>query len=295
MLLKDQMEQYPFSNTERIIVDFILEKKESIKEYSASKIAKETYTSPSLLVRIANKLDYKGWSEFKEAYLKEVDYLNNHFIDLDANIPFRSNDSNMNIVGKISQLHLESIHDTVSLINHDSLQKAVQLIKGSSKIQLFAVSNMNFPAMNFAFKMQRIGIEAYCDALSENMFQNACMMKPGECAILLSYSGQTVAMLKVARILKERSTPFIAITSIGNNDLSRLSNVVLNVTTRERSYSKIGPFSSEASFSLVLDCLYGCVFSQHYEQYWNFKLNTAKAIETGRAISNPIIEEQNIY
>lgn len=291
MLLKDQMKQYPFSNTERIIVDFILEKKEGIKEYSASKIAKETYTSPSLLVRIANKLDYKGWSEFKEAYLKEVDYLNNHFIDLDANIPFQSDDSIMNIVGKISQLHFESIHDTLSLINHDSLQKAVQLIKGSSKIQLFAVSNMNFPAMNFAFRLQRIGIEAHCDALSENMFQNAHMMKPGECAILLSYSGQTVAMLRVARILKEKSIPFIAITSIGNNDLSRISNIVLNVTTRERSYSKIGPFSSEESFSLVLDCLYGCVFSQHYEQYWNFKLNTAKAIETGRVISNPIIEE----
>lgn len=292
MLLRDQMKEYPFSNTERIIVDFILEKNENIRNYSTNKIAKETYTSPSLLVRIANKLGFNGWSEFKEAYLKEVDYLNNHFVNLNANIPFQANDTIMSISRKISKLHSESIDDTLSLIEHDSLQKAVSLVNRASKIQLFAVSNMNFLAMNFAFKLQRIGIDARCDAVSENMFQNAHMMQQNECAILLSYSGQTVAMLKVANILKSKKIPFLSITSIGNNDLSKLSDVVLHVSTREKSYSKIGPFSSEASFCLILDCLYSCLFSLKYNQNWEYKVNTARAIETGRVISNPIIDEE---
>lgn len=291
MLLKDRMEKYPFSHTERIIVDFILEKKEEIKNYSSNQIAKETFTNPSLLVRIANKLDYKGWIEFKDAYLKEVEYLNNHFTHINANNPFSDNDTIMSIAGKIANLHLESINDTLSLIEHDSLDHALQIIRKSSRIQLFAVSNMNYLAMNFVFKLQRIGINAICDPIAENMYQNAHMMNQNECAILLSYSGQTLAMLSVANRLKTKGVPFISITSIGNNDLSKLSNVVLNISTREKSYSKIGPFSSEASFSLVLDCLYSCIFASNFDKYWNFKIDTAKAIETGRIIDNPIIKE----
>lgn len=292
MLLTEQMKQYPFSHSERIIVDFILDKQEEIKDYSTSRIAKETYTSPSLLIRIAKKLDFEGWLEFKEAFLKEIDYLNNHFVDIDPNIPFASNETIMSISKKIASLHSEAIQDTLSLIQHDPLQQAVQLMRKSKRIQLFAVSNMNFIAMNFVFKLNRIGINSVCDPINENMYQNAMMMKRNECAILLSYSGQTVGMLKVANTLKRNHIPFIAVTSIGNNDLSKIADITLNVSTREKSYSKIGPFTSEASISLVLDCLYSCVFALNYQNNWDYKISVAQTIETGRMISNPIIEEQ---
>ena len=75
MLLKDKMKDYPFSNTETVIVDFILDKKMAIADYSANAIAKETFTSPSLLVRIAKKLGYSGWSELKDCQIRlQEDY-----------------------------------------------------------------------------------------------------------------------------------------------------------------------------------------------------------------------------
>lgn len=53
MLLQEQMKTYPFSNSERIIVDYILQKQDEIKDYSTKMIADETYTSPSTLIRIS--------------------------------------------------------------------------------------------------------------------------------------------------------------------------------------------------------------------------------------------------
>ena len=47
----------------------------------------------------------------------------------------------MSIAGKIATLKKESIEDTLSLITHDDLQKAIQIIKKASCIHLFAVSN----------------------------------------------------------------------------------------------------------------------------------------------------------
>ena len=53
MLLQERMKIYPFSNSERIIIHYILEKKELIEDYSTKMIADETYTSPSTLIRIS--------------------------------------------------------------------------------------------------------------------------------------------------------------------------------------------------------------------------------------------------
>ena len=62
VLLQEKMESTDFSPNEKIVVDFIMNKQENIENYSTTMIAKETYTSPSVLVRIAKKLNFDGWT-----------------------------------------------------------------------------------------------------------------------------------------------------------------------------------------------------------------------------------------
>ena len=52
-------------------------------------------------IRIAHKLGFQGWSDFKEAFLDEVIYLNSHFQEVDSNYPFTSQDTIMQIAHKI--------------------------------------------------------------------------------------------------------------------------------------------------------------------------------------------------
>ena len=88
MLLQEKMKNTRFSASEQFVVEFILSKQELIKNYSTTAIASETYTSPSILIRISKKLGFHGYNEFKEAFLNEVEYLKTNFQDLDANTPF---------------------------------------------------------------------------------------------------------------------------------------------------------------------------------------------------------------
>lgn len=46
MLLQDKMRHTKFSTSEQIVVDFMLEQQEHLKDYSTTMIAQETYTSP---------------------------------------------------------------------------------------------------------------------------------------------------------------------------------------------------------------------------------------------------------
>ena len=292
MLLQERMKAYHFSPSERIVIDYILDKQELIRDYSTKMIADETYTSPSLLIRISKKLDYSGWSELKRAFLNEVQYLNNHFKTIDPNYPFTDNDNITTIAAKIGQLQIESIEDTLSLIHHDALQKAIQIMRESDEIRLFSINNLNYIGEEFVYKLNRINMRASIFPNSDNMLQHAAMTTSNQCAVCISYSGETPNLLKTVALAKDNGVPIIAITSIGNNSLSRLSDVVLHVSTREKTYSKISAFSSLQSMHTILDILFSCLFSLNYNENLEYKLAIASKVENNRIIDNSILEEE---
>ena len=149
MLIQDRFEKCTFSNSERVVIDIILNQKMDIQNMTTKEIGEATYTAPSTLIRIAHKMGFQGWNELKSAYLQELKYLETHFCHVDANIPFLENDTIMSIASKIAILKKESIDDTLSLITHDDLQKAIQIIRKASSIHLFAVSNLSTICQGF--------------------------------------------------------------------------------------------------------------------------------------------------
>ncbi|WP_245871409.1 MurR/RpiR family transcriptional regulator [Streptococcus penaeicida] len=70
MFLIEKLELQSFSPSEQEVVDFILKEGDNISDLSVGKIAEATFTSKSSLVRIAKKLGYSGWTDFKKATWK---------------------------------------------------------------------------------------------------------------------------------------------------------------------------------------------------------------------------------
>lgn len=290
MLLEEKIDSTDFSANEQIVVDFIKQKQEDINKYSTTKIAKETYTSPSVLVRIAKKLGFNGWVELKNAYVEELTYLHKHFKNIDANIPFSSDDSLLNIANKLGQLKTESILDTLSLIDSKALSQAIQLLDRSNNTGIFGLSNIIFQAEEFAYKMRHIGSKVQTFPIQNTMFQEAAMMDSNDCAIFISYSGESDPLFTVIDILKKKHVPIIAITSIGDSRLSKLADITMHITTRERSYTKVAGFSSLESISLILDILYSGYFAQRFDDNYNYKIGLSQITEF-RDIDNHIIQD----
>ena len=291
MLIRERLERCEFSNSERVIIDFILKEKMNIQNMTTKDIANATYTSPSTLIRIAHKMNFKGWNELKEAYLKEEKYLETHFLDIDANYPFSNDDTIMSIASKIATLKKEAIDDTLSLVTHDDLQKAVQTIRKASSIYVFAVSNNALITQEFAHNMSRIQKRVTVCSLQGELVYTAMNADPQSCAIIVSYSGETPILKKVINTLKINHIPIIGITNIGDNTVSKNADVVLRICTREKLYSKIATFSTDVSFEYILDLLYSCVFALHYDQNIQRKKRVSQMIEKGRFSTIDIVKE----
>lgn len=290
MLIIEKLKKTKFSSSEKVLVDYILTKKETIRDKTTKEISAETYTSPSTLIRIAKKVGYSGWNELKENYLKEILYLDSHFKEVDANFPFLKNDSIMSIANKIAILNKETIDDTLSLINREELQKAINIIKNSFSINLFASSINLIISEDFKYKMARINKKVeICSIEGEQMFAvHNCT--PDSCAIVISYSGESNLIVQITETLKSLKVPIIVITGVGNNTLSKHSDSILNISTREKLYSKIANFSINDSICYILDVLYSCTFSLNYDENLRYKIETSKRIDP-RFSSLDIISE----
>lgn len=293
MLIRERLERCDFSNSEQTVIQYILKKNLAIKDMTTKEIAAQTYTSPSTLVRIAHKMGYSGWNELKEAYLKEEDYLVTHFCHIDANLPFEKGDSIMSIANKIAILKKESIDDTLSLITHDDLQSAIQIIRKSSYVNIFAVSNNLLITQEFKHNMSRIKKRVEVHSLQSEIVFNACLADPTSCAIIISYSGETDILIRSIKALKANHIPIIVISSIGNNTAKQLADCILHITTREKLYSKIATFSTDTAIIYLLDVIYSCIFALDYDQNLETKINASRIIESGRFSNIDILKESD--
>lgn len=277
-MLIHKIEQTHFSPSEEEIIHFILKEGENIRDMSIASIAEATYTSAPLLIRIAKKLGFDGWNTFKEEYLKEINYLNQENV-VDASIPFVVTDDFSSISRNIASLQIETIKDTMELLKHDDLFGAMKLLRNSEIIDVYGVSSNILLAEEFAEKMFFIKKNVYICRLSGDAKIQAALSDEKHCAILISYSGETPYLIETVKILKRKKTSIIAITSIADNKLSQMADITLRISSREMLHSKIGDFATSQSIKLILDILYGCIFSLDYSNNLNDRIKLAKEVD----------------
>lgn len=278
MLIVNQIENTHFSKTEREIVDYIIDQGMNIEKMSANEIARNTFTSAPLLVRIAKKLGYSGFNEFKSAYLKELAYMLEE-TDVDASIPFLLSDDLMTITKNLALLEKETIQDTEQLNHHDDLQHAIRLLEDAKTIDVYGVLDNVLLAKHFKALMMYIDKDVQVIDQVTGQKRSACLANKNHCAIIISYSGQTREMVEVAEIYHKRQIPFISITCMAENSISRLANATLYLSSREMLHIKIGDFASTTSLKYLFDVLYAGIFSKNYQKNLETKIVVASYVD----------------
>ena len=292
MLLFEKIKQMNFSHTEQIILDYLLDNQAQLQKLTTTSIAKETFTSKALVVKIAKKLGYRGWIDFKEDLLVEFEYYSKIKKDLDANYPFKENDNIATIANNIAILKKQAIEDTLSLNSYASLKEAIQILHQAKRIHVFAVGNNILLAKEFEYNMHRIreAISVYDN--QGDIFFGASLAEKDDCAIVISYSGDTASLRHVLKLLKFNKVPILAITSIGENPLSKQADCVLRLSTRERLYSKISTFSNDASITYILDVLYSGIFNLNYQKNKKIREQSSRLVEITRSSDSTLLKEK---
>lgn len=188
------------------IAQTIIEHLGEIERISLNDLAKLSYSSKSSIVRFAQALGYKGWTDFLPALLSERFYSDTHYSDVDHNLPFQTADQ----------------------MSTEALEKAGQELRKARRIVVFGLSPNDYIAQLFRRKMLTLGKIVEVAHTSEFGLMTASLRK-GDIAILVSYSGTSESSdtLKRLRLLKERGIFIIGLSSHFGTYLKDNSNASL--------------------------------------------------------------------
>lgn len=279
------------TEAQRLVAGWLLAHRDEAERLTCRQVAEAVGTSPTTVVRLSKACGYEGFDHLRREIAAESAYLNRNYRGVDVNSPFAPTDSALRVATKVCSLARETAEDTMALMDGEALEEAVALIDRARVVHMAAVSFPVLYAQDFQLKMNRVGKHVVVSSLVGEPLFTENLVREGDVAVVISYSGTTPATLDVARMYLRRSVPIIAITSLGTSELRSIADVCLSVTTRERLYSKVAGFTSELSIKLVLDTLYACYFNLHAPEAREAKDRVCAIAEPGRVSTSHILRE----
>ena len=293
MLLIDKLKNIDIlSDAEKSVAQTIIELQDEIKDISIRELANISYTSTSAVTRLCHKLGCEGYHDFKEKYLIEIRYLNEHFDDVNANIPFTKDDNLNRVMGSISELYQKTAKDTYSLVNYFDYIKAVRLIEKSKNVYILCIGSSIELGKIFAERMMKIGKNIIVSRNVNEQFYQSYNADKDDCFIIISYSGTTYKTRQFIENTHRNKAHVIFITSMGESQWQDYVDVILTMTTREKLYTNIASFTTTVSTMLILDMLYSCYFYQNFDKNLRYKQEVAKEYEPNRKASHRLMEEE---
>ncbi len=116
MLIKDALEDTELmSDSEKELASFFLQERLDVVALTARQLAASLFVSPSTVTRFCQRLGFSGFPDFKDAFIKEKQYLDQSVKDVDVNKPFKRGDSMWSVANAVRQMYAEVSEDTLGL------------------------------------------------------------------------------------------------------------------------------------------------------------------------------------
>ncbi|WP_166667139.1 MurR/RpiR family transcriptional regulator [Companilactobacillus nuruki] len=271
-----------FNGSEKELASFILKNKEQVINLSIQKLATDTFTSTSTIVRLCRKIGLKGYKDFKIKLSAELQQHYNNISTIDPDFPFTEDDSNKEISQRILKLMKDSLNKTSQSLTNELLEQAVREITQAKKIGLFAYGDTYISALSFQNKLMKINYQVNLPILSDESKFLAANFTKNDCTILISYSGRSKTTFELAKILRLNGCQIITVTSDANSEIAKLSDLILPVANFESKDLKISPFASQVAIEYVLNSLYSCLFVANYDKNQRHRLASEKLFSDSR-------------
>lgn len=263
VLLKIREVQNSLSTAEKYIAEYILSNTDEAKDLTIRELAEVTFTSPSSIIRFCRSLGFKGFKDFRQAFLIELSTMNQD--SFGTSLTIDKEDSLKTISSKVTYTNIKSLEETLLLLDSNVLEEIVELLLSSKKLLLFGIGSSQIVAQDFSLKMLRLSKDCYLNMDVHSQLLLAENSTSEDVAIIYSYSGETKEMLDYLDACLNNNTPVIAITRYSQSKLSKKSTYQLYTSASEPLF-RYGAMSSRLSQLTINDILYSGMITKNYNK-----------------------------
>ena len=246
------------------IIDYILADPDRAVGQSIHKLAVQTYTSASTVVRLCKKLGCNGYKEFQQALIYEL-AVSDKSNDIAVGGVVAGDTTDV-VIEKVTAKNISSLELTRQYIDAQVVDAVVSCMMQARSICLFGMGASLLVARDLQLKLMRLNISCnLCDDYHSQLLY-AKNMSREDLAIVVSYSGLTREAIECAWIAKANGAKVVSITRGGiDSELIRRSDYVLGVAETEH-IMRSGAMSSRIAQLNVIDALFAAYVNRNYEK-----------------------------
>lgn len=226
------------------ILSYCIRNHAAIANLKVTELADRLFISPASVVRFCKKLGFSGYSDFKASLRMDL------FEPQET--PRQAHPTDF----------FRDIQKTIQMVPEETVERIVELIHRSRRVELYAVGSSRMPGTELAKRLQTIGKSAFCYDDSSLMNISARQLTPEDLVLALSISGETSLIIAAATVAKSRGAALVSFTSLGSNTLSSMADENLYVNATNFVCSGI---TVQSRVQLLMLCEY--LFFRYIETY----------------------------
>ncbi len=252
-----------FSEAERSIAAYMLKHPKEIVNLSIRQLAAKTYTSSATVFRLCQKLDFKGFAEFKIRFISEVNRISS-FDHPVIDRPITDQDDAASVSRKIAALEIEAIEETRNEMNRAQLERVAGYLDHAKLIDMYAFDVNHQIAEMTAYNFQQLRKTVLTRPSVESQYLQAMDSTQEHVAVLLSRTGENQHLIRIAKLLRERRIRTVLFSTRRESTLVGLCDEFLYVANVEDSLD-MGGLIFSIGVRYYQDVFYGMILARHYQ------------------------------
>ena len=246
-----------FSDTEKLIADYIMENFREIANLSTRQLAKKTFTSSAAIVRFSQKLGFEGYTDFKTKFLAEM----MQHVSEPQDKFITDKDTVNKIIEKVVSIEIAALKETHEKIGKNQFIRALNYLSSAEHIDFYAMnSNLNLARMaaeNFIMANKYSSVNASVAM----QYLSSYDVPKTHISFFISRTGENRILTDIAKNLKQQNATIFCITSSGKSTLANLSKVVFEVATTDKM-EELGPRVFLTGAKFVIDTLFALLMAK---------------------------------
>ena len=254
------------SKSEKMAADYFLAHVDSIFHLPIAQLAENAGVSQVAWVRLAKTIGFDGLKDMKRSLFTE---LNSGVPDEDAAryifTDIKDYADLSDVFKAIKSSSIQSIEDTVNLLNPDTVDHVVQAMIKARSVKLFGVGASALVAEDLYNKLLRIGSNVCFSHDGHIQLTYAANARPGDVCFFISHSGLTKEVNEAFDIASQApDITMVSLTKLGKNPLASKADYQLYTSSPETNH-RSGAMSSRISQLIVVDVLFTALANRDYD------------------------------
>jgi len=241
------------------VVETVFARRDFDETTALKQIAEEAGVSEAMVVKIAKKLGFSGYRDFRTA-VSEYGRLPTAEMHEELSV----DDSSAEIVKKVFRTSIQALEETLAILDMAAFDRAADLIHEARQRDFYGVGGSAQIARDVSHKFLRIGIRASVYDDVHMMLMSAALLGKDDVAIGFSHSGNSTAVIDAIQLARQSGARTIAITNYNASPLAQLADVVLCSTAQGSPLMGENAAARIAQLN-ILDAIFMAVAQRDYQ------------------------------